>query len=59
MYVPGYVKDSKTIVTRLQQKYLTDIVITKKVGAFTIISFRNAQANILSKAWHESKKNRS
>lgn len=52
----GYVPDDKTIITRLQQKYLTDIVITKKVGAFTIISFRDAQANILSKAWYESKK---
>lgn len=45
----GYVPDDKTIITRLQQKYLTDIVITKKVGAFTIISFRDAQANIQSK----------
>lgn len=47
----GYVPDDKTIITRLQQNYLTDIVITKKVGAFNIISFRDAQANILSKAW--------
>lgn len=52
----GYVPDDKTIISRVQQKYLTNIVITKKVGAFTIISFRDAQGNILSRAWYESKK---
>ncbi|XP_014616400.1 PREDICTED: uncharacterized protein LOC106793738 [Polistes canadensis] len=49
----GYVPDDKTIISRLQQKYLTNIIITKKVGAFTIISFRDA--HILSKAWYENK----
>lgn len=52
----GYVPDDETIITRLQQKYLTDIIVTKKVGAFTIISFRDAHSNILSKAWYDGKK---
>lgn len=52
----GYVPDDKTIITLLQQKYLTDIIVTKKVGAFTIISFRDAHTNILSKAWYDGKK---
>ena len=46
----GYVPDDKTIISRLQQKYLTNIIITKKIGAFTIISFRDAHDHILSKA---------
>lgn len=51
-----YVPDDKTIITKLQQKYLTDVIITKKIGAFTIIYFRDAQVNVLSKAWYENKK---
>lgn len=43
------VPDDKTIINVQDYKYLTDIVITKKVGAYTIISFRDAQANIISK----------
>ncbi|CAH2086035.1 unnamed protein product [Euphydryas editha] len=51
-----YIPDDKTIITKLQQKYLTDIIITKKIGSFTIISFRDTQLNVLSKAWYENKK---
>ncbi|CAH0555189.1 unnamed protein product [Brassicogethes aeneus] len=51
-----YVPDDKTIITKLQQKYLTDVIITKKVGSFTIISFRDAQFNLLSKPWYENTK---
>ncbi|GFW15272.1 SWIM-type domain-containing protein [Trichonephila clavipes] len=52
----GYIPNDKTIITRLQQKYLTDIIITTKVKSFTIILFRDTQANILSKAWYDNKK---
>ncbi|GFY56625.1 SWIM-type domain-containing protein [Trichonephila inaurata madagascariensis] len=52
----GYVPDNKTIITRLHQKYLTDVIITTKVKSFTIIFFQDAQANILSKAWYDNKK---
>ncbi|GFY37373.1 uncharacterized protein TNIN_401781 [Trichonephila inaurata madagascariensis] len=52
----GYIPEDKTIITRLQQKYLTDIIITTKAKSFTIISFRDTQANVLSKAWYDSKK---
>lgn len=44
-----YVPDDKTIIARLQKKKLTDIVITRKVGSVTIISFSDTYANILPK----------
>ncbi|GFV72337.1 SWIM-type domain-containing protein [Trichonephila clavipes] len=52
----GYVPDEETIITRLQQKYLTNILIKTKAKYFTIISFRDTQANKLSKAWYVNKK---
>ncbi|GFY39353.1 SWIM-type domain-containing protein [Trichonephila inaurata madagascariensis] len=52
----GYVSDDKTIITRLQQKYLTDVIITTKVKDLTIIFFRDTQVNILSKDWYDNKK---
>lgn len=51
-----YVPDNKTIISKLRDRYLTDIIITTKVGSFTIISFRDTQANILSNAWYNNKK---
>lgn len=42
-----YVPDDKTIIiSKLKEKYLTDIIITTQMGSFTIISFRDTQANI-------------
>ncbi|GFX15137.1 hypothetical protein TNCV_2480511 [Trichonephila clavipes] len=52
----GYVPGDKTLITRLQQKYLTDIIITTKVKSFAIIFFRDTQANTLSKDWYDNKK---
>jgi hypothetical protein len=46
----GYISDDKTIITRLQQKYLPDITLKKIEGVKIVISFRDKHANILSKS---------
>lgn len=50
------VPDDKTTITKLREKYLTDIIIMRKVGSFTIICYRDAKSNIFSKVRNENKK---
>lgn len=44
-----------TIIAKLREKYSSNIIITTKHRSFTIITFRDTQAHILSQKWYENK----